>query len=42
MGHWSDYYPGTGWSHRYRHCRRCNQVWRNRGYRSLIHKGGKP
>ena len=41
-GHWSDYYPGTGWVYRYRHYRTCNKVWRNRGEKPLIHNGRKP
>lgn len=40
-GHWSAYAPGTGWGHRYRTCLICNRTWRNKGEKSLIHKGKK-
>lgn len=39
--HWSDYAPVTGWTDRYRHCRRCNRVWLNAGYKPLIRNGRK-
>jgi hypothetical protein len=40
--HWSAYATGTGYAYRYRHCLLCGKVWRNKGERPLIRKGGKP